>query len=61
MKIGVIGPQDSVLMVINEVEKTNIAVECTPLIYSHYRETQEIVEKNQDESDGLLFTGTTPF
>ena len=61
MKIGVIGPQDSVLMVINEVEKTNIAVECTPLIYSHYQETQEIVERNQEEFDGLLFTGTTPF
>ena len=61
MKIGVIGPKDSVEAVLREVENASIAVECSGLIYQHYRETTELVNMYQSQFDGLLFTGTTPF
>ena len=61
MRIGVIGPRDSVEIVLREVKNANIAVECSGLIYQHYSETTELVNTYQTQFDGLLFTGTTPF
>ena len=61
MRIGIIGPQATVDEVLTAVSTSGLFVECVPLVYSSYKETVELVERNENNVDGFLFTGTTPF
>ena len=61
MRIGVVGPQSTVDEVLAAAGTAGLFVECIPLVYSSYKETVELVQRNEKSVDGFLFTGTTPF
>ncbi|NLU43392.1 MAG: hypothetical protein GXX11_00695 [Acholeplasmataceae bacterium] len=59
MKIGVIGPQSSINLILGS--RTNLPVEFLPLPYTLFTEALEIVKKQESTCDALLFTGQTPY
>jgi len=59
MKIGVIGPQSSINLILGN--RTNLPVEFLPLPYTLFTEALEIVKKQENTCDALLFTGQTPY
>ena len=59
MRIGVVGPQSTVDEVLAAAGTAGLFVECIPLVYSSYKETVELVQRNEKSVDGFLFTGTT--
>lgn len=61
MRIGIIGPAESVHIVMKEAEKADLPLTCVPLAYRQYFESPDIVEKNRDRVDAFLFTGSTPY
>ena len=61
MRIGIVGPQSTVDEVLTAVSNADLFVECVPLVYSSFKETVEIVQRNEKSVEGFLFTGTTPF
>ncbi len=61
MKLGVVGPDESLLLVREVIEKDRIPIEMVPLQYRRYTEALAMVEQQQPSLDALFFTGTLPF
>jgi len=61
MKIGVVGPSNSIKQVEELVNSDFKYIELIKLGYEDYREVASIIKKYQRNLDALLFTGTTPF
>ena len=61
MKLGVVGPENSVELIKTVIEKDWIPVELVPLQYNAYTEALELVEKHQPDVDAIFFSGPLPF
>ena len=61
MKLGVVGPENSVELIRTVIEKDWIPVELVPLQYNAYTEALELVEKHQPDVDAIFFSGPLPF
>jgi hypothetical protein len=61
MKVGVIGPHNSVFEVECTITQAGLPVVVLPLNYQFYTEVPGILGKHQKEVDAVLFTGQIPF
>ena len=61
MKIGILGPSQSVSEVMAVLRRNHPYVEGIPIIYENYIQSVDLLEKYQQEVDTILFTGTTAF
>lgn len=58
--VGIVGPGDLVDLVL-AVTRGSMDVELVPLAYRHEDEAVELVAAEQEQVDGLLFTGVIPY
>ncbi len=61
MKIGVIGPPGSITEIKETLEGSNTPVEPVLLPYKKYTDVVDILNRYQDELDGVLFSGSTSY
>lgn len=60
-KLGIVGPKDSVEMIIKIAEKFKDKIIYFPYIYTDVEETAKIVKKGENEVDVWLFSGQAPY
>lgn len=60
-RIGVVGPDDVVRLVLATVGDEPGDSRLVPLPYEHEDETTTVLRKHTDEMDGWLFTGVVPY
>ncbi|MCT4617915.1 MAG: hypothetical protein N4A62_00765 [Marinisporobacter sp.] len=61
LKLGIIGPVDTVNKIESVTEKFSEEIESIPYPYKDKNETIEILRKHQGEVDVLLFSGQVPY
>lgn len=60
-RIGIVGPQDSVDLILEVAIEFNDRITKIPFVYSNSEETKEIVKTNSDKVDVWFFSGQAPF
>lgn len=60
-KIGVVGPEQSVLRILEAVKTMELAIELVPLPYVDAHETVGIMQKNSHRIKGWLYSGSLPY
>lgn len=61
MKIGLVGPQSVIDRAYDIIKRTKPKYEIKRYYYDIYKEAPVIVSEHQDEVDGLIFAGKTPY
>jgi len=61
MKLGIIGPQDSVQEAKSYVNSTGLPVNILELSYERFTEVPQLLQLHQMEVDAILFTGAVPY
>lgn len=61
VRLGIIGPCNSVSEVIETIGRVGLPVDVVPLSYDILTEIPDILGRHQLELDGILFTGQIPF
>lgn len=61
MKIGIIGPHQTIIDIQNTLNRNNLYVEPLFMEYKHYTDSIDILHERQKDVDAILFTGTTAF
>ena len=61
MKLGLVGPVESVSQIERIIAQHSPYIQLFPLIYETYRDSVDLVRRRQTGLDCLLFSGSTPF
>lgn len=61
MKIGIMGPQDSIDKILSIQDELEDDITLIPFITHTLKESQEMIDKCQEEVDGVLFTGCSVY
>jgi len=61
MKLGVVGPAESVDLIRTVIERDWIPAEMVPLQYDEYTEASDMVKQHQPKLDAVFFSGELPF
>ena len=61
MKLGLVGPAESVSQIERIITQNFPYIQLFPLVYETYRDSADLVRRRQAGLDCLLFSGPTPF
>ena len=61
MKLGLVGPAESVSQIERIITQNFPYIQLFPLVYETYRDSADLVRRRQAGLDSLLFSGPTPF